>query len=454
MVYFGHFRLDLGEQVLYCAEKRVQLTPKAFEVLRILMENKGHVVEKKELMQTVWPDAIVEDANLAQTIFVLRKILGETHRGHRHQAYIETVARRGYRFIATVSVYDEVGAMGPKESEQASERNREKEARASMYTESAEAYHLYLRGRYYWGKYTIEGLNKAIKYFRQAIKLYPDHALSYAGLADCYYRLSNILLAPRKAVPKAKAALTVALKINDTLGEAHALLALIRLFYDRDWPAAENEFERAIELAPDSAFPCKRYGWALGMLGRFDEAIPKINRALHLEPRSAEVLVGLGIVLHLARRHDAAIAQAHLALDMEPDFFAAHVLLGIAQLQQSRLTEAVAALQKAASLASIPWTLGYLGYAYGVSGKPRQALKILTGLEKRSEQAYLSPYALALIHTGLGHKEQALQSLVKTFEDRNEMFGFVKASPEFDDLRSEEGFEALLQRSKLTATAP
>jgi hypothetical protein len=98
--------------------------------------------------------------------------------------------------------------------------------------------------------------------------------------------------------------------------------------------------------------------------------------------------------------------------------------------------------------------LGYLGYAYGVSGKPRQALKILTGLEKRSEQAYLSPYALALIHTGLGHKEQALQSLVKTFEDRNEMFGFVKASPEFDDLRSEEEFEALLQRSKLTATAP
>jgi tetratricopeptide (TPR) repeat protein len=199
-------------------------------------------------------------------------------------------------------------------------------------------------------------LNKAIKYFRQSIKLYPDHAQSYAGLADCYYRLSNILLPPRKAVPKAKAALTAALEINDRLGEAHALL--IRLFYDRDWPAAENEFERAIELAPGSALPCKRYGWALGMLGHFDEAITKINRALHLEPRSAEVHVGLGIVLHLARRHHAAIAQAHLALDIEPDFFAAHVLLGIAQLQQNRFTEAVAALQKAASLAIVPWTLG------------------------------------------------------------------------------------------------
>ncbi len=250
---------------------------------------------------------------------------------------------------------------------------------------------------------------------------------------------------------KAKAAVIKALKRDETLAEAHALLGLIRMFYDRDWPIAKTEFKLAMKLDPRSALAHKRYGWILGMLGQFDESIKEMNRALDLEPRSADLHAGLGIILHLARLFDGAIAQAQLTLDIEPEFFPAHVLIGIAHVQQNRLTEGVAELEKAASLADVPWTLGYLGYAYGVSAQRRQALMVLAELENRSAGAYDSSYAMALVHTGLGQKEQALQSLVKTFEDRNEMSGFVKTSPEFDGLRPDQRFAAMLKRSRLSA---
>lgn len=120
------------------------------------------------------------------------------------------------------------------------------------------------------------------------------------------------------------------------------------------------------------------------------------------------MFIGLGIVLHLARRYEAAIIQAQIALNLEPEFFPARVLLGIAQLQQGRLAEAVADLRKAASLAPVTWTLGYLGHAYAVSGNRREASKILAEFEERSERSYVSPYALGLIHAGLNHKQEAL----------------------------------------------
>ena len=301
--------------------------------------------------------------------------------------------------------------------------------------EGGEVHHLYMRGRHYWKKYTVDGLNKGIDYFRRAIRIDPDYCLAYTGLADCYYRLATINLPPAKVMSKAKAAVIKALRMDDTIAESHALLGLIRVFYDRDWPAAEGEFKRAIELDPDSPLPYKRYGWALGLTGRFDEGIREITKALDLDPQSPDLRTGLGIILHLARRYDEAIAQAQIALDADPEFFPARVLLGMAHIQQGRLTKAIGELERAASFADVPWALGYLGYAYGVSGRQRQALRVLSELEKRSEKIYVSPYALALIYAGLGRKERALEHIMKTCEERNEMMGFA-GSPEFDSLRS------------------
>jgi len=442
---FGRFRLDTSEQVLFCTDEPVHLTLKAFAVLRVLVENAEHVVEKDELMRQVWHDAVVEDDNLTHAVCELRRVLGESR---ERPEYIQTVHRRGYRFVAKVNTQDFDRSLHAKKPS-GSQTSEQKIPPADDSTERGRAHHLYMRGRHYWRKYTIEGLSTGIRYFRQAIKADPDYAPAYVGFGDCYYRLANIQLHPGKAMVKAKAAALKALSINalktdDTLAEAHALLGLIRMFYDRDWPAAESEFKRAVELAPSSALVHKRYGWALGMMAHFDEAIRETERALDLEPRSGDLRTGLGIILHLAHRYDEAIAQAQMALDAEPEFFPARVLLGISHLQQGRVAVAVKELEKAASLADIPWTLGYLGYAYGVSGRRRQALKVLGQLKQQSERAYSSSYPFALVHNGLGHKEEALQFLEKTFEDRNEMLGFVKTSPEFDNLRSDRRFGALL----------
>src|SRR5438045_1657983 len=191
---FGPFRLDLGEQLLLCADKPVHLPPKAFDVLKVLVENAGYLIEKDELITHCWRDAFVEEANIAENICLLRRALGESR---ARPQYIETVHRRGYRFIASVvkrtgestersvTIDNEIRDSVPHSAESLLGLTAEKN---SCYIGCEEAHHLYQRGRYYWRKYTIEGLNKGIDYFRQAIKIDADYALPYAGVADCYYR--------------------------------------------------------------------------------------------------------------------------------------------------------------------------------------------------------------------------------------------------------------------------
>ena len=433
---FGPFCLDPSEKVLLRANKPVRLTIKAFSVLQILVENSGHIVEKPELMQRCWPDAYVEEANLAQTICMLRKVLRDNRRTHH---YVETVSRRGYRFTAAVlKVADPLIVSGPQH----------------IHAGSGEANHLYQRGRHYWRRYTVEGLRKGIDYFTRALSIDPNHSRSYVGLADCFYRLSNICVPPRKAMPKARESVLKALEIDQKSAEAHVLLGLIRMFYEFDWPAAEDEFQKGLKLAPNTALTHKRYGWALGMIGRFDQGVMEIDRALDLEPQSTELHVGSGIVHYLARHYDVAIARAKLALDSEPEFFPARVLLGLALFQQNRQIEGLAELERAASLASVPWTLGYLGYAYGMLGKRRQALVIMGRLRRLARQIYVSPFAVTLVHKSLGDREQALTSLLRTYKDRNEMIGFALSSPELDDLRSDIRFAAMLRRADLSPTHP
>ena len=449
------------------------MTLKAFAVLRVLVENAGHVVEKNELMTLCWQDTSVEEANIAVNISLIRHALGDDSKRHK---YIETVYRRGYRFTATVNEFDGVrtkdasdtgkervrgGTLGLEKSTVTSTDTTPKPSLPlpafcpsckflKRYTPSEEARHLYARGRYYWSKYTAVGLLKGIDYFREAIKIDPNNALAPVALAGCYYRLSNIHLHPNEAMPKAKTAAKHALSIDeapvDAHAEAHALLGLIETFYERDWSAAETEFSLALALAPDCAVVHNRYGWALGLLGYFDRSITRLKRAVSFAPLSSQYHVRLGMILHLARQDRAAIAQAEEALDIDPDFYAAHSLLGMAYLQEQKVSEGLTELREGASLANVAWTLGYLGYGYAVADKPHEALDLLVELEKRSKQAYVCPYSLALIHAGLGNKEKALHALRRTYEDRNEMLGFVKGSPEFDGLRPDRRLETMLPK--------
>lgn len=214
---FGPFCLDARERVLVRDGRLVPLSPKALSTLLVLVRNIGHVVEKDVLMAEVWPDEDVEEGNLAQHICMLRKALG------KNSNYIETIPRRGYRFLELTS-----GVNRP----------------SRLYMENAEAYQAYLNARHCWSKHTTNGLKEAIGYFWQAIDLEPDSALAYAGIVDCYLRLATNYLPPADALPKSAAAIRVR-ETSDVLPETKSFVE-IRCDWDRE--IANRECRRADEL--------------------------------------------------------------------------------------------------------------------------------------------------------------------------------------------------------------
>jgi serine/threonine protein kinase/tetratricopeptide (TPR) repeat protein len=322
---------------------------------------------------------------------------------------------------------------------------------AKRSTENTEAYQAYLKGRYYWNRRTEQTLKRAAEYFQQAIEKDPGYALAYAGLADCYavYTIFQVE-PPRETGPKAHAAATKTLEIDNTLAEAHASLALTKAQYEWDWSGAEREFQRSIDLDPNYPTAHQWYGFYLGATGRAEPAIASIKRAQQLDPLSLIISTTIGFELHLARRYDEAIEQIRKALEMDPSFAVGHWYLGMSYEQKARHGEAIAELQKAFEFSGgNPTELGALGHAYALSGnrqKARQALADLQGLTKRR---YVSPFDTALIYTGLGEKELAFQWLEKAFEDRSWGMVLLKVDPRFDRLRPDPRFGGLLRRMGL-----
>ena len=202
-------------------------------------------------------------------------------------------------------------------------------------TADTEAYQLYLQGRYYWNKRTLEGVQQSIDFFQQAIQKDPRYALPYAGQADAYALLSDLNVLPaREVMPKVKAAASKALELDDTLGEAHTSLACAR-FHEWDWAGAEKEFKRAIEL--NAGYPTAHawYGEYLMVLGRFDESLAEMRRADELSPLSPAINLALGNRLYYARQYPQAIEQCQKTLAIDGGFLSAHVFLGRAYLQKA-----------------------------------------------------------------------------------------------------------------------
>jgi eukaryotic-like serine/threonine-protein kinase len=325
----------------------------------------------------------------------------------------------------------------------------ERQRLTKVYTENAEAYQLYLKGRYYWNRRTPESLNKSIEYFQQATDKDPNYALGYAGLADSYSMLGSPVggVSPREKFPKAKAAALKALELDDTLAEAYAALILVRLRYDWDWLAAEKEIKRAVELNPNYSMTHQLYADYLRVMGRPDEAIAEIKRAQELEPLSLNTNAVVGVHLYFARQYDQAIEQCQKTLDLDQNFAPAHLFLGWAYVQKARYEEAIAAVKKATSLSpSEPRSVSALGYAYAMSGQTGEAMNILDQLKELSRRRYISPHDRAIIYAGLGEKEQAFAWLDKAYADRSWPLPLLKVDPRFDSLRSDPRFADLVRR--------
>ena len=325
----------------------------------------------------------------------------------------------------------------------------EKRRLTKRYTENTEAYHLYLKGRYYTNKRTTEWIRKGIQYFHQAIDLDPNYALAHAGLADAYAFLSSSTgeCPPREFYPKAEAAALKALEIDSTLAEAHTSLGFFRLLYDWDFAGDEREFERAIELNPNYANAHDGYSFYLKAVGRHEEAIRECQRAQQIDPLSLFANVSLGWAYYFARQYDRAIEQNQKALEMDPHFTFAYWNLGLAYAQRGMMQEAIAALNQAVTHSGGGLTFkGYLGYVYGVAGQRHEAQQLIAELQQLSQERYVSSYYLAIIYLGLGEQDQVFSYLEKAHEERASFLAFLKVEPMFDHLRSDPRLISLMQR--------
>jgi tetratricopeptide (TPR) repeat protein len=322
----------------------------------------------------------------------------------------------------------------------------ERNAIAARPTENTDAYQLYLKGRFFWNKWSPEASQKAIEYFQQAIDKDPGYALAYAGLADTYISQAWFgEVAPRVAVPRAKAAAMKALEIDDGLAEAHVSLGFANCIYDWDWPAAATHFERALALSPGYATAHSWHALYLTALGRLDEALTEAKRAFDLDPASPGMNQLMGIQFLYTRRFDEAIEQFRKALEM--DYHDAHLGLGYAYAVKGMYREALVEFEKYSDLdRGTPRSLASLGYAHARLKERGEAFRALDQLMVLSNQRYVSAASFATVYLGLGDKEQALTWLEKAYEERSAGLLLLKVNPILDPLRSEPRFKALVAK--------
>jgi DNA-binding winged helix-turn-helix (wHTH) protein/TolB-like protein/tetratricopeptide (TPR) repeat protein len=622
---FGPFRLDTQEQRLLSDGRPVQLTPKSFELLRVLVENPGRLLSKDELLKLVWPDSYVEEGNLSHHVFALRKALGDEKASTQ---YIETVPRRGYRFIADVQEVKEthqsraiatddasladadphipgasvhhrrwpiraaasavmmllamtvIGIVGyrwragnihtapssalrqiavlPFKPIVVADRDESLEwgmaetlitrlggvseigvrpfsavrrygsldqdpaaagrelgvdavldgsmqrvggrirvtarlvrasdgvalwvrtfdanvsdifalqdsiseqvvgslipelaAQARSHfgardTDNADAYQLYLRGRYFWNKRTKESLNNAIEYFGRALTKDPGYALAYSGLADCYIIRHD--LPPHDRMPKARDAATKALQINPNLGEAHLSLARVKGYYEWDRAGAERELRRAIQIDSRSADAYRTLAIHLMLVRRFGEAENANRRAQELDPLSVTVNKQAAWLAFHRRQYDTAIALYRSVLELDPHFAQAQREIGLAYLQVGQYQEAQHALRTALEHPENYFrstTTADLAHAYAIAGDRPEALRMLGTLRRSPADEYVDPADVAVIHVGLGDKETALRWLERAYDEHSYWLSWLGVDPRWDALRSDSRFQELEQR--------
>ncbi|MBI2962288.1 MAG: tetratricopeptide repeat protein [Deltaproteobacteria bacterium] len=312
---------------------------------------------------------------------------------------------------------------------------------------NAEAYEAYLYGRFWLNKRTPEAFGRAFSSFERAAAFDPRSALPHTGLADYYNLLAYYGAAPPMSVyPKAREAAQKAIELEETLPEAHALLAEVSYLYDWDWENAEREFGRAVELGPNCVIAHQWYGVFLSLLARRDEASRELRAAERLDPLSVLVGTQIGLALYEARQYEAAIERLRRTLELDASFPLAHTCLGMACLQRSLYDEAIAALERARQLAPADLTpLALLGYAHALAGRRSEARKFLRSLKALSKERPVSAAYACAVHIGLGELEAALDLAEQACEERSGFLTRLKVEPLLDPLRSEPRFAKLLR---------
>jgi DNA-binding winged helix-turn-helix (wHTH) protein/tetratricopeptide (TPR) repeat protein len=320
----------------------------------------------------------------------------------------------------------------------------QRELITKRYTDDAEAYQDYLKGRYFWNKRDPQSLQKAVGFFKQTIAKDEGYALAHSGLADCLVLLVMYgVCHAAKAMAEAKAAAEKAVALEDSLAEAHTSLAYVNATYYWDWRKARREFERAIELNPGYPTAHHWYGIFLLMSGKVEEALEELTLAQNIDPLSLSINTDIGWAFYFARDYRRAVEQYLSTIELDPTFLRVYWFIGQSYVQLGMFEEAFAAYDNALRLSDHPLTLSFLGHAYGLCGRREEALEVLARLSEMARERYISPYFVALIHIGLGQKAEAFAWLEKVLLERFWVLSFLKIDATFDPLRDDAQYKAL-----------
>ena len=502
---FDGFLLDPVERNLKRHGATIPLTQKAFETLLVLVSNHGRMVEKQELMETVWHDSFVEESSLTFNIHTLRRTLQNGSKRTDEESttpYIETLPKRGYRFVAPVSerraeIADEPNDLVDSAMERQLSSGNALHTRANGvdYTtelrrakwnlqlsltaliilgaalviaaafvfsnrshtatqtqvsnfpptgnaEKSEAQQLYERGRFFWNKRTDNGLKKSVQLFKEAIAADPNHARSYAGLADNYAFEAYQTNQWRKGEELAQKAI----ELDPTLAEPHASLGFIDMFHEWNWAAAETEFKRAIELDAGYATAHQWYSILLQTEERFDEAKSEIDRALECDPVSLPINSDMAEFYFYTRQYDQTLEQTAKTFEMDANFPPARFIAdraygrkGIFKLERKDDS----GMLTLRCMNNTPSSATAMRAAYEAAGC-RQALQ--SGIDFGSMTPSRSSYIAAQMYASLGDNQTALRSLETAYAEHQFSLVWVKIDPIFDDLHSEPRFKELLRR--------
>jgi len=317
----------------------------------------------------------------------------------------------------------------------------------NQYPKNSEVYQLYLKGRYFFNLYTYDSHKKAVQYFEQVIKLDPDFALGYAGLADVYGIWSALELPRKVAIAKSKDYVMKALKLDESIAEAHTTMGYIKMNYDWDWQGAEKELRRAIELNPNYAFAYHILSHYLLIMGQNDESLEVSKRALELAPLDLEMNGHLGFHYFWTREYNKAIEQYTKTLEIDPDYPWPHYYLGRVYKEMGLYSKSIEKFKHALALLgkNEPEIFANLGNVYAVSGDREKALDIINELIEQSKQKYVSSQYIAEIYVGLNEMDKAFEWLEKAFQERQ----LEPLSPLLDPVREDPRFIDLMQRMNL-----
>ncbi|NQU08203.1 MAG: tetratricopeptide repeat protein [Candidatus Abyssubacteria bacterium] len=315
-----------------------------------------------------------------------------------------------------------------------------------------EAYNLYLRGLWFWNKQNVDGFEKAIEYFTQAIEKDAECALAYSGLAYTFAALPYYSPSPpRDAFQKAREVALKALEIDDTIGEAHTSLAIVKTIYDWDWEGAEKEHRRALELNSGLAAGHISYAFFLLCMDSLDEATKEIETALDLDPLSLFINRLAGEYLLHARQYDRAIEVMQKAIEMDPSLPVAHSNLGQVYFAMERFEEALAEFEKEKAFSKGWGTFNdaWIGGTLAMLGRVDESQKILRDLLERAKRESVPTFFLASVHFMLGETDRAFELLEKAYDERDPWMWALKVAQSHEFMRSDPRGKAILKKMGL-----